>query len=86
VDGERTVAGLRCSEVLADLSEYLDAGLAAGRRHQIESHVRGCVYCERFGGRFAHAVRALRQHLTTPSAVGSGVAERLRERLRRELG
>jgi anti-sigma factor RsiW len=85
VDGERLVAGLRCSEVLADLSEYLEGGLPAARRAQLESHVRGCVYCERFGDRFAKAIRSLRDHLATADALDPAVAERLRERLRREL-
>jgi anti-sigma factor RsiW len=80
------VAGLRCSEVLAHLSEYLDGGLPTEQREQLESHVRGCVYCEQFGGRFAQAVQALRLYLTSPSTVDPGVAERLRDRLRRDLG
>jgi anti-sigma factor RsiW len=72
--------------VLADLSEYLDGGLPDARREQLELHVGGCVYCEEFGGRFAHAVQALRRHLASPGAVDPGMAERLRERVRREPG
>ena len=82
--GERMVAGLRCREVLADLSEYLDGGLPAARREQLESHVRGCVYCEQFGGRFSRAVEMLRRHLTTAAPVDPAVRQRLRERLRRD--
>jgi anti-sigma factor RsiW len=86
VEGERIVAGLWCREVLADLSEFLDGGLAAGRRAQIEAHVRECVTCERFGGRFSEAVRLLRRHLAEPAPLAADAAERLRARLRRELG
>jgi anti-sigma factor RsiW len=83
VDGERLVAGLRCSEVLADLSDYIDGVLPPERREQLESHVRGCAYCEQFGGRFAHAIRTLRRALASPDALDAGVAQRLRDRLHR---
>ena len=84
MDGERVVAGLRCGEVIADLSEYLDGGLPAERRAQLEAHVRGCAICEQFGGRFAHAVEALRRHLSAADGIDTAVGARLRERLRRE--
>jgi anti-sigma factor RsiW len=85
VEGERLVSGLRCSEVLADLSEYFDGGLSAERREQLEAHVRGCTVCERFGGRFSEAVTALRRHLAAPVALEEDAARRLRERLGRDL-
>jgi anti-sigma factor RsiW len=86
MESERLVAGLRCGDVLADLSEYLDQGLTAERRAQLEAHVRGCDYCERFGREFAGAVKALRAHLVEPDAVGDELLARLRERLRQERG
>jgi anti-sigma factor RsiW len=84
LDGERVVAGLRCSEVLADLSDYFDGALPPGRRAQLESHVRGCAHCEHFHGRFARDVQLLRRRLAAPDALDSSVAARLRDRLRRE--
>jgi anti-sigma factor RsiW len=85
LDGERVVAGLRCSEVLAALSEYVDDALPLARREQIESHVKGCVSCEQFGGRFVRDVQLLRRRLAAPDALDSRLAERLRDRLRREI-
>jgi anti-sigma factor RsiW len=84
MESERLVAGLRCGEVLADLSEYVDDGLPVERRQQIEAHLRGCDYCERFGREFSGAVKALRTSLGEATPVDPGVSARLTERLRRE--
>lgn len=84
MESERLVAGVRCGEVLADLSEYLDEGLSRDRREQIEAHLRGCHYCERFGREFSAAVKALREQLGDAPPVDGDVASRLRARLRRE--
>lgn len=81
---ERLVAGLRCHEVLADLSEYLDGGLSPDRREHLEAHVRGCDYCERFGQQFAETVRALRSALGPPAPLEPAMANRLRARLKRD--
>jgi anti-sigma factor RsiW len=76
---ERIVAGLRCSVVMERLSDYVDGELAPDARAQVEAHVRGCDWCERFGGEFASAVRALRERLMTD--LPDGARERLRRRL-----
>ena len=57
---EREVAGIRCGEVLAELSDYLDGDLDPARRAQVEAHLQGCEACERFGADLATAVHALR--------------------------
>lgn len=85
---EREVAGLRCGEVLAELSEYLDGELATMRRQQIEAHLAGCDWCERFGGQLAEAIGALRRELGAadaqpPAAEDAEAFARLRERLER---
>lgn len=85
MESERLVAGLRCGEVLAELSEYIDGQLPQGRRVQIESHLRGCANCERFGGQFGAAVAALRRTLREAATLDYGISDRLRDRLRREL-
>jgi hypothetical protein len=68
--GEREVAGLRCGQVLAGLTEYLAGGL--------DRHVRGCSHCERFGGEFGRAVRAIRASAAEPPEA---VLARLEARL-----
>ena len=78
---EKVVAGLSCSEVLAQLSDYLDDELAPDARARLEAHLAGCEGCARFGGELRATVRALRARL----AVGGGLPERIRERLRRTL-
>jgi anti-sigma factor RsiW len=85
MDAERLIAGLRCGEVLADLSDYLDGQLTAERRAQIDAHLRGCANCERFGGEFSAAIAALRRTLTEPQPLEQDVAARLRNRLRQDI-
>lgn len=79
MQGEREVAGMRCSEVLEDLSAYVDGDLDAARRAQIEAHLAGCNRCERFGGEFGTLVQSVRQH---DAALPKGVAERLEAALK----
>lgn len=79
--GEREVGGLRCSQVLAALSDYLDAGLPEEMVRQVAAHVQGCRVCEQFGGQFAQAIAALRTELREPEALPGDVADRLRSRL-----
>lgn len=78
---DRVVAGLRCAEVLADLSEYVDRRLPQNRTEQIEAHLRGCDWCERFGGEFAGAIAALRTDLANAEPVPDPIRARLRQRL-----
>lgn len=85
-DPERRVAGLRCREVLAELSAYLDGELTPERRRHIEEHLKGCDWCERFGGEFAGMVTAFREALSQPAPPSSEVQRRLLERLREEWG
>lgn len=82
---ERTVAGLRCSQVLECLSAYLDGELDERERTAIEAHVTGCDNCARFGGAMAEVVRALREHLTRRpdrSEPPAGLARRIVDGLR----
>ncbi len=74
MQGEREVAGLRCSQVLEELSAYVDGDLLPERRAQIEAHLRGCNRCERFGGEFGALVHSVHQHATE---LPEGVARRL---------
>lgn len=85
MDGERVVGGLSCRDVLGDLSDYLDGQLATVRREQIDTHLRGCPNCERFGGEFGAAIAALRRALASPEPPDEDVVRRLRARLRNEL-
>lgn len=80
---DRIVAGLHCSEVLAHLSDFVDESLDSATRDRIVEHLRGCEWCERFGGRFSAIVRAIRHELKDPDALDDAVAERLRRALDR---
>jgi anti-sigma factor RsiW len=83
MEGEREAGGLRCREVLAVLSEYLDGELEPAARARVEAHLAECDVCERFGGRFASSVQRLRQALAEPPPPDPAVAEGLRRRLDR---
>lgn len=83
---DREVGGIRCHAVLARLSDYIDGELGDAERAQVESHLRGCDWCARFGGNVADVVTRLRQDLGVAEPLGEDAAQRLEERLLRELG
>jgi anti-sigma factor RsiW len=78
---ERIVAGLRCSEVLAQLSDYIDGELGTSEVEPIEEHLLGCPDCERFGKNFGSMVVSLRRKPDTPESVDSKLVSRLLARL-----
>lgn len=78
---DREVAGLRCLQVLEGLSDYLDDELDAGTRAQVDAHLAGCDWCERFGGRMAGVIGDLRRGLSAPEPLGIDVRQRLLRRL-----
>lgn len=67
------VGGLRCFEVLAVLSDYVDGELDAETKAKVEAHLAGCDACTKFGGEFGAVVGALRQKLQAdePSAAAA---------------
>lgn len=79
---EREVAGLKCSDVMADLSRYLERDLAPDRSAQIEAHVSACQACAAFGEGFSQMVEAVRTRLSEPEPVPADVEFRLRAALR----
>ncbi len=82
---DREVAGIRCTDVLGDLSDYLDGELPSEHVARIEAHLRGCDWCERFGGDFSRAVTTLREELGRAPEPATDVHDRLMRRLRSEL-
>ena len=75
---------MRCGAVLAALSDFLDGELSVDVRNKIVAHLRGCDWCEHFGGRFSEVIGALRRELGTPAPIDAAVALRLRDRLAKE--
>jgi RNA polymerase sigma factor (sigma-70 family) len=61
LEEERVAAGLHCGEVIADLTEHLDARLSRDRAQRIDEHLEDCLGCRRFEGAVTAVVRALRQ-------------------------
>ena len=80
-DLDRLVAGMRCREVLERLSGYLDGDLPAPELAQVEAHVRGCDWCERFGGQFAESVALLKRELGPPEPLDAAQVQRLHQRI-----
>jgi hypothetical protein len=81
IRGEKVVGGLSCSDVLARLSDYVDGELSSEERARVETHLRGCDGCARFGGEFRATVEALRAHLEGAAEVPRDLTERLRAAL-----
>lgn len=81
---EREVGGLRCSEVLEHLSDYVDGQLAATLRSKVDAHLAGCDNCSRFGGEYGAVVRALHARLGAERDVSPETARRLDEALRKK--
>jgi anti-sigma factor RsiW len=63
------VAGIRCREVLADLSDYADGDLPHARVRELQAHLAGCGRCSRFGGDVMRVIASLREGLATPVAA-----------------
>lgn len=82
LDKERNVAGVWCSQVLEQLSEFVDGDLPPDVEATLRAHVAGCDVCERFGGVFAALVTSLRRH--SSADLDPAVAGRLRARLQRD--
>ncbi len=75
------IAGVRCSEVLAELSDFLDGQLEMARTETLQAHVIKCDACERFGADVRAALDLLRE-TGTPEPLPDDVSKRLAECLR----
>lgn len=80
---ERHLGGMRCSEVLAVLSEYVDGELDDAVVGKVENHLLGCPNCERFGRNFGSMVVSLRKESELGSEREPEIMGRLLERLRK---
>jgi len=67
---EREVGGIRCGEVLAVLGDYLDGDLDPAAQEQVNAHLAGCDWCERFGGSMAGMVKAVRRRASETAPPG----------------
>lgn len=83
---EREAGGLRCGEVIAVLSDYVDRELGPTDRARVENHLRGCAVCEIFGGRFAYTIEDIRAKLGGDDALRPELLASLVARLRRRGG
>lgn len=79
---DREVAGVRCTQVLERLHDYVDGQLDAAHKAQVDAHLAGCDWCERFGDQYAGLAQSVRDRLGEPNPVPAGISARLIERLR----
>ncbi len=77
------IAGVRCSEVLADLSSYLEGALDPSEVQALEQHLAGCPHCAQFGQDFAGVLQQMHRHLRVDTPMDDGIADRLTARLQR---
>ncbi len=80
---DTVVAGLRCRDVLNDLSELLDNALEEARVQAIHAHLSGCDRCSRFGGTIAQTIAALRATMHEPTPLSADASQRLRAAVQR---
>jgi RNA polymerase sigma-70 factor, ECF subfamily len=83
VEKERTVGGLTCAQVLAQLGDYVDGDLTPDEAARVDGHLRGCTVCERFGGRYSRVVRAARARLGAPVTFDDALVDAIRARIER---
>ncbi len=79
-DLDRVIAGLRCRDLLSQLRDYVDGELGSKDVGRVDAHLRGCVFCEKFGGEYGALVGELKSHLEAPT-VSSAVRARLANRM-----
>lgn len=63
---DREIAGIRCTQILAGLSDYLAGDLPEETVSRVNAHLAECTWCEHFGGEFGTLVRRLRTDLAAP--------------------
>ena len=68
---DREIAGIRCTQILDCLSDYLAGELTPDTRTRIETHLAQCAWCEQFGGEFGSVIQQLRLRLAEPNPVSS---------------
>lgn len=64
------VAGVRCRDVLAELSDYLDGTVPVERVGQLQAHLASCDRCAQFGGHIATTLAQLRSAMPIAAANG----------------
>ncbi len=79
-DLDRVIAGLRCRDLLPQLSDYVDGKLSAKEVGRVDAHLQGCVHCEKFGGEYGALVAELKSRDTAPT-VNPDVRARLANRM-----
>ena len=72
----RLIAGVRCADVLAELSEFLGGQLSSARGAELRAHVSQCQACERFGADVQTALQLLRED-SAPEPLSDDLSRRL---------
>ena len=67
---------LSCEGMLSLLSDYLDGELLPADRARVDTHLKSCVNCSRFGAELSSLLVQLREQVQG-TALPSGLHERL---------
>lgn len=65
---DREIAGVRCTQILAKLDDYVDGNLSPELVAQINEHLSRCQWCAQFGGEYAAVVMKLQQPMIQADA------------------
>lgn len=84
MEGEKTVAGLSCSQVLEKLDSFLAGTIDDATRDAMTQHVSECDRCAKFGDAYTAVAKQVRR-VTGNDPPDAAVLERLRERLKRAI-
>ncbi|HYN15761.1 MAG TPA: zf-HC2 domain-containing protein [Terriglobales bacterium] len=74
---------ISCSEVIRELSQYIDHDLEDGLRREIEEHLTQCRHCTAIYDGTRNVIRLIGDERTFE--LPAGFSQRLRDKLAREV-
>jgi hypothetical protein len=77
-DKTKIIAGLHCSDILKNLSSYMDKELDPHTVDKIQQHLDECNWCTQFGGQFIATLSAMKITLNQKFRVDQELIQRMK--------